>query len=91
METYEKGCSPHFFIDINRILRYNTQMKITQRTEVYKKLTGQKWFLNPTAISHRLWLSCNDGMVPSGQEINDTTADELFSLTPIEKAPVLSS
>ena len=65
-------------------------MKITQRTEVYRKKTGDLWLLWPTEFPETFWLSPNDGMVPSGQYISDTMAEELFSLTPIENIPVNS-
>ena len=58
-------------------------MDIKTPTVVYHKKTGLDYLLSPTKIPWRLWLTANDGRGPvHGQEINDITADELFTLYP---------
>jgi len=61
-------------------------MVIKDPTIVYHKKTGIDYRLFPIKTPGRLWLTANDGRGPiHGQEINDTTADELFSLSPVPK------
>lgn len=60
-------------------------MKINKRTIVYHKKTGEKWILYPTKDPHIIYLKNADGLVPNGQEINTSTAEELFSLLPIRE------